>query len=274
MNCRLWKCATLAACTAMMILLIPGTPLMALEELQVDFGVEALRGEIHGHVQVPSGGEPGTTSSHRPTLRELGIDDTGPGDFWVNVSHDPHGLYLGGRLIHLGSDSTLDRTLVSHGVTFPAGSRLDAEVKFDWYRMGYRYHLPLDWGAHTIDLYPSIGATFLDFRYRLESRGLGDTDRSYSKVGSQLGLGANCPIKGNLSLFGQVFAPIPVPHWPSILSTQAGLRYCFFERDDLCIAGLAGLDYDWVSYKDGQRVPNDIKADVGPMGFIALEVTF
>jgi hypothetical protein len=271
MDSCLWKCAALAACAVMIVL---GTPLRALEELQVDVGVAALSGEIHGQVQTPRGGEPGTTSSHRPTLSELGIDDTGAGDFWVNVSHDRHGLYLGGRLIHLSADTTLDDTLVSQGITFPAGSAVDACIKFDWYRAGYRYHFPLDWGDETIDLYPSIGATFLDFRYTLTSPGIARVDRGYTKVGGQVGLGVTWPLKDNLSLVGQVLAPVPIPHWPSILSAQVGLKYRFLEHEDLCISGLAGIDYDWISYEDRQQVPNDIEADVGPMGVVALEVSF
>lgn len=274
MDCRLGKDAVVAVCAAAIMLAAPGTPLRASEQLQVDIGVAALRSEIHGRVQTPRGGEPGTTSSRRPTFAELGINDTSPGDFWVNISHDPYGFYLGGRLIHLSSDTTLDNTLVSQGITLPAGSVVDTCIKFDWYRTGYRYHVPLDWGDHTIDLYPSFGATFLDFRYRLTSPGLAEVDRSYIKVGSQAGLGVACPLLGNLSLIGQVFAPVPIPHWPSILSTEVGLKYRFVEHEDLCISGLAAIDYDWISYKDRQRVPNDIKADVGPMGLVGLEVSF
>src|SRR2546426_5913447 len=33
-----------------------------------------LYGPVSGHMQTPSGGQPGTTSSKRPTLSEMGID--------------------------------------------------------------------------------------------------------------------------------------------------------------------------------------------------------
>ena len=274
MDRRLWKDAALAACIVVILLFTPGPPLRATDSFEVDAGVAALRGTVRGRVQTPRGGEPGTTSSHRPSLEELGIDETGAGDFWANVSVGRQGLYLGGRLIHLSGDTTLDDALVSQGATYPAGSLVDAEIKFDWYRTGYRYHLPVDWGSRTIDLYPSIGATFLDFHYTLTSPGLAKVDRGYTKVGSQVGLGVTWPLMGNLSLAGQVFAPVPIPHWPSILSAQVALKYQFLEKEDVCISGLAGIDYDWISYKDSQQVPNDIKADVGPMGMVALEVSF
>lgn len=253
---------------------MPGTPLRAEGDFHVDVGAAFLYGPVDGHVQTPAGGNPGTTSSHRPSLEEVGIDNASAGDFWANLSRGHHGLYFGGQLIRLSGDSTLDNALVSQNITFPAGSPVTADVQLDWYRFGYRYLFQHDFGGRTIDFYPSIGATLLDFHYTLSSPGIDQVDRSYSKVGAQVGLGVTCPLTKRLSLTGQVLVPVPLSHAPEILSAQVAVKYQFLQRRDLSVSGLLGVDYERISYTDGQSVPNDIKADLGPMAVVGLEIRF
>ena len=264
----------LAAYAALVILLMPGVRLCAQDEYHLDFGVAFLHGAVHGRVQTPLGRDPATTSRHRPSLEELGIEDTGSGDFWANVSRGPHGLYLGGRLLHLAGDSTLDTTLVSQGITFPAGSPVDAHAKFDWYRLGYRHLFSYDWAGRTIEFYPAVGMAILDYRYTLSSPGIRGVDRGYTKPGGQAGLGVIYPFSENFTLTVQVLAPAPIPDWPQITSAQAVVRYRFLDRNDISICGLFGIDYDWISYNDRHDVANDIKVDIGPMGLVGLEVSF
>jgi hypothetical protein len=274
MNFRHVGCPTLAACATVLVLSMPGTPLWAQDDFRVEAGGTFLHGPVDGRVQTPAGGNLGSTSPGRPTFDELGIKSVDAADFWMNVSRGRHGLYAGGRIMRLSGGGTLDDTLISQNRLFAAGLPVDAEVQFDWYRVGYRYLFPWDWGDRTIELYPSIGAAILDFHYTLSSPGLDGVDRSYTKVGAQIGLGVTVPLTERLSLTGQVLAPIPFSHAPEILSAQAMLKYRFLERSNLSISGLVGLGYDRISYTDGQTVPNDIEADMGPMGMLGLEIRF
>ncbi len=259
------------ACAVLAVLCAPHVSLRAQEALHVDAGGSLLRGPVDGRIQTPQGGESGTTSSGRPSLAELGIEDADVGDFHANLDYGYNGLYFGGRVMHLSGTNTLDRQLVSQGVTFPAGSAVDADVRFDWYRLGYRY-VPA--GDRLVYLYPSVGATLLDFHYALSSPGLEKVDRSYAKVGAQVGLDVIWPFAEEFTLTGQVLLPIPIAHWPQILSTQLAVKYRFLERDDLSVSGVFGVDYDWIYYEDSQSTPNDIRANVGPMGLVGLEVNF
>ncbi len=265
------KWTEVVACATLAILWMPRMFSRAQGALQIDAGAAFLRGPVHGRLQTPSGGEPGTTSSGRPSLGELGIDDADVGDFRADLAYGRHGLYFGGRIMHLSGRSMLDRLLISQGVTFPAGSPVDADVQFDWYRLGYRY---VPSGDRAIYLYPSIGATLLGLHYALSSPGLEKVDRSYSKAGAQVGLDMTWPFTEDLSLSGQVLLPIPVAKWPQILSTQLAVKYRFFKRDTVSVSGLLGVDYDWIYYKDSQSVSNDLRANVGPMGLVGLDVRF
>ncbi len=266
---RVW-----AACGTILALLMPGTLLWAQEDFQVDAGSAFLHGPVEGQVQTPSGGEPGTTSPGRPTFGELGIRTGSVGDFWANVSRGRHGLYAGGRITRLSAEGTLDEPLISQNVRLAAGLPVEAYTQFDWYRVGYRHALPWAWGDRTIEFYPCIGATLLDFHYMLSSLELGMVDRSYAKVGAQAGLGMTWPLTERLSLTGQLLAPIPLPHAAEIFSAQVAVRYRFPQRAGLSISGLFGIGYDQISYTDGQTVPNDIEADLGPMGLVSLEIRF
>ncbi len=240
----------------------------------MDAGSAFLHGPIDGQVQTPSGGKPGTTSPGRPTFEELGIRSGTAGDFWANVSHGPHGLYAGGRIMRFSAGGTLDEPLVSQNIRLAAGLPVEAYTKFDWYRVGYRHAFPWAWGDKTIEFYPSIGATLLDFHYMLSSPELEGVDRSYAKVGTQVGVGVTWPLTERLSLSGQLLAPIPFPHAPEILSAQVVVKYHFPPRDGVSISSLFGVGYDRISYTDGQTVPNDIEADMGPMGLLSLEIRF
>ena len=258
-------------CMMFTVLCLPDMILWAQGDFQVDASGAFMRGLVHARIQTPSGGEPGTTSSGRPSLAELGIDDADVGDFQADLVYGRHGVYLGGRIMRLSGTSTLDSVLISQGVMLPAGSVVDSDVRFDWYRLGYRY---VPSGERAIYLSPSIGATLLDFRYELTSPGLEKVDRVYSKAGAQVGFDMTWPWSDGLSLCGQVLLPVPISHWPQILSTQLALKYRFFKRDHLSVSGLLGIDHDWIYYKDSQSTPNDIRANIGPMGLVGLEVKF
>src|SRR5262245_28907593 len=102
-----------------------------------------LWGPANGQLQTPSGGEPGSTSKERPTLEELGIETASVFDVSATAGWGPHELYIGGQWICLSGSATLDQTLISQGMTFPAGTSVDSSVQFDWYRFGYRYRIEL-----------------------------------------------------------------------------------------------------------------------------------
>lgn len=269
-------CRALAAGIVPLVLLMPATRLQAQEDFQVDAGSAFLHGPVDGRVQTPSGGKPGTTSPGRPTFEELGIRSGSVGDFWANVSRGRHGLYAGGRITRLSAAGTLEDPLISQNIRLAAGLPVETYTKFDWYRVGYRHAFPWVWGDKTIEFYPSIGATLLDFHYMLSSPELelAGVDRSYAKVGAQIGLGVTWPLTERLSLSGQLLGPIPLPHAPEILSAQVAVQYRFPEREGVSISGLFGVGYDHISYTDGQTVPNDIEADMGPMGLLSLEIRF
>jgi hypothetical protein len=90
MKCSAFSTSRLSSCTLLLVLSAPAAMLRVQDGFHADAGGAFLYGPIYGRVQTPRGGEPGTTSSGRPSLGELGIDNAGEGDFWANVG--PLGL--------------------------------------------------------------------------------------------------------------------------------------------------------------------------------------
>ncbi|CAN5563007.1 hypothetical protein BH10PLA1_BH10PLA1_18350 [soil metagenome] len=87
-----------------------------------------LYGDAGGFVQTPAGGETGSTSSHRPKLRELGIDNVCLFDFKASADFDSNELFLGGQIGCFSGSHTLSSTRISHGTTFPAGTHVSSDL--------------------------------------------------------------------------------------------------------------------------------------------------
>jgi hypothetical protein len=75
--------------------------------------VDYLYGPVHGRLQTPAGGNPGTTSHARPTLAELGINRASQVDVGVKGGWGNHQIYGGYRFFRVSGDATLDQALIS-----------------------------------------------------------------------------------------------------------------------------------------------------------------
>ncbi|HEV8377588.1 MAG TPA: hypothetical protein VGP99_01970, partial [Tepidisphaeraceae bacterium] len=191
-------------------------------------------GPVSGHVQTPSGGRPGTSSSDRPSLGEIGINTASIYDVEVMPSLRDHGIYLGGQWVRLSGEKTLEQSLVSQGDTFLLGSRVKSDVRMDWYRIGYRYRIQRgdEAGAElpATEIYSRVGAAILDFHYRLEGAGAAEADRSYIKAAPQMGVEMEWHATRNLSLAGELTSTLPFPSMPWIVTAQLEGKFRFIEK--------------------------------------------
>lgn len=239
-----------------------------------------LYGPADGSLQTPSGGQPGTTSPGRPTLDELGIDDANIFDAALTLGWRHHELYAGAQLVRLSGDATLDEELISHGVTFPAGSNIDSDVQLDWYRAGYRYRFEFDTDparqGSEFSLAPSVGVAVLAFDLQLDGTGGLETGRSYTKVSPQIGLDAEWRITRRVALVGEVLSSIPLEDVPFIFSAQIAVEYRVLDTRGVAADAVIGIGYERIQYDDSgkQDVPNDIDVDLGPLLILGLRLEF
>jgi hypothetical protein len=51
-------------------------------------------------------------------------------------------------------------------------------------------------------------------------------------------------------------------------------KYNFVDNDRLKISLFAGVEYDQVDFKDNQTEPNHVKANMGLLGLVGMEIKF
>jgi hypothetical protein len=263
------------------LIVLATLPTVAWAQSDWRFSLEGsyLFGQVDGYMQTPSGGQPGTTSSRRPKLDEIGINDASIYDAQVIGAFGNEGLYVGGQWIRMSGDDTLGQTLISQGRVFPAGTSVSSDVDLDWYRVGYRHRFALGRDGEWT-LWPSAGAAFLDFHYRLSGGGV-RADRSYIKVNAQFGLEAEWrPNRGRFALGAQLLATPPIsPPLPEIFVEQLVAKYRLLGDAGDAASGreldvFAGVAFEQIYYEDNQTVPNRVSADLGPMFVVGLNFRF
>lgn len=233
-----------------------------------------LYGPIRGFLQTPAGGHPGTTSPNRPTLSELGIHTAPMADASVTLGWNAHDVYGGARIIDLSGSSVLSQTLLTHDVTFPAGTAVNSTVQLNWYRLGYEHRFVFgqaDGARLRID--PAIEGVVFDFGYHISGGGLA-TSRTYFKGGVRLGLRSEWSPWPRFSILGDAMGSVPIPGQPVILSFQATGRYRLWGRADRGGTFFLGIGYDQIDHEDLQTVPNHIKVAMGPLLVTGLAVNF
>jgi hypothetical protein len=235
-------------------------------------------GPTDGYVQIPSGGQPGTTSSHRPRFSEIGISDASIYDVEFDAAWRQEQIYLGGQFIRLSGDDTLDDTLITHSNTFNAGTHVNSNVQLDWYRFGYRHQFAL-LADRNLTISPGVGGALLDFSYHLDTSGAAgpSASRSFIHATPQLVLNTewqpsrNLPLSFELNLMGSPWVTSSIP---GIFDEELLARYRVIANPRLSLAAYLGVAFEQIRFHDNQPVPNEIHADFGPMLVLGLRLSF
>ena len=243
-----------------------------------DLGSGARFGQIDGHAQTPSGGEPGTSSQNRPTFNELGIDNVTVIDVDAAVEWRREGLYLDLQFIRPSGSATLDTTLISQGDTFPAGTPVNADIQLDEYRLAYGHRFGLL--SRELTLTPMVGGMLFSFDYSLKATdGSGvSAHRSYSKASPVIGATLEWRPGGGavgFAFLGSYNLPV-ADAIPRGYDVEARAYYDFLRDPDRKLAGYVGVGFEHLQYDDSskQTLPNDIDFDLGPLFTVGLELRY
>jgi hypothetical protein len=236
-------------------------------------------GNVTGSLQTPVAHAIASTSANRPTLSGLGIDTANIGDAEFGVGWGNSQIFIGAQYNHMSGNSTLGRSLVSGGVTFPAHSQLSSDVRMDWYRLGYRYTFVLDTapnGVPDLTIAPMVDVLYWDYGYSVDAGRIGHAGNSLQRWGFQLGgtfawrpWGGRLSIEGNLAAFPQNSRLVTIAQ-ESVL-----LRYRFYEYRQYDFNVLLGAAWQQEYYND-QKVgaSNKIEANFGTMILTGLQMNF
>ena len=244
------------------------------KKLRASFDGSFRYGPVSGYVQIPTGGQPGSTNKNRPDFDELDINTVVMGDLAGGLGWADHGLYGGARLVRLSGDTVLSAPLVSQGMNFAAGSPVDADIRLDWYRGGYKYRfLFANDDGDTISFAPAVGFVLLDFDYELQGT-TAKASRGFKEGAASLGLDGEWNPEGPFSVSAGILSSLPVSDWPFIFSIQATGGYQLWGEADRGGVAYLGIGFDHIDFEDDQIVPNKIQADMGPLLVVGIKVGF
>jgi hypothetical protein len=237
------------------------------------FDASGSYGPIQGYAQTPLGGAPSSTSNKRPKFEELGIDMMTMVNLSLSVGKDQHSIYGAVHLVDLNGDGTLDQTLIFHGKTYPASTRIKSDVNLSWYEIGYQYNIHFGKERSSFNIAPTVAFALWDFSTELESGGE-KNNRSYMKGTPRIGLNLEWLPWKQFSVSGKAIGSVPLKNTPDIYTLGLTGKYDLLSKDRLKISLFAGVEYNLISYKDSQTVPNHIRAEMGPLGLAGLEIKF
>jgi len=246
-------------------------PDAAPSEVEFSLGGSGFYGPISGYVQVPLGGNPGTTSSRRPTLHELGIDDAAFWDVTGRVQWRHFGVFAGYTGLDLSSVGTLSESLVTHGVAFAAGSPFKTSIQLDAGYLGAGWKF--DFLEGRLEVSPRIAVTILNFDYSLESPSA-RAARNYRDGAVQLGADAAYQLGHGFALEVDGGASLPIPHMPQLAAVTGRVAYKMFPEAPVHATVFLGCGERWIDFEDSQEVPNKIHVRSGPLLTGGLTISF
>jgi hypothetical protein len=217
----------------------------------INFAASFLTGPISGFVQIPAGGQAGTTSYHQPTFKDLGIKRNNNYDLFLGLNWRRLTFYGGYQNIRLSGATTLNKTIITHNVTIPTGSYIKPKVTLDWMRLGAQYNFLLN-DKWTIA--PQLEAVVMDFDYRIPNY---ITPRSFKPAAARIGIYSNYDFNQKIALDGDVASAIPVFHL-NIINANVRLKYTLFTKQKITTKIFAGAGYLYIRFKDQQPTPNYI----------------
>ena len=216
-----------------------------------------------GFLQIPAGGQPGSSTGQRPTLKELGIHDAVFYDIDASVAWRHLTLDAGDQRIDLSGTSTLAQSLTSRNVVFPAATRVHGTADFNWLRFGAGWKF---WVLHDrLELTPRAEFGVLDFRYKLSGGGTA-VERTFPKGCVRLVLDARSRVTSFLTAGLRLGGSLPLSNSPLILRALGYVEARLLpERSRFQPHLLLGLGGEWIDYEDNQRLPNHYRLDLGPV---------
>ena len=226
-------------------------------------------GKVSGYIQIPSGGEKGTTSDRRPTLLELGIDNikTFEAAFWYNKNQ--HGLGLILHPIRFTGSTILNQDLIFHNLDYLKGSKVEYDIKLDWYEIGYSYKYSL---SKNFNISPTIRGVIWDFKTELTVDNISD-DRNFNSGGCRIGLIGDWNINKWFSI--SVEGIIPLPFNVQIYTFNINGNVNILKKKDYQLSIYSGISYEKMYFKDGQDdEQNNIDINFGPIWYYGLTISF
>ncbi|MGD9108174.1 MAG: hypothetical protein PVI75_03285 [Gammaproteobacteria bacterium] len=223
----------------------------SLSPFSINFMASFQTGPANGFVQIPQGGQAGTTSYHLPTLNDLGIKHNNNYDFLLKLNWHKLTFYGGYQNIRPSGSNTLNKTIITHNVTIPAGSSISSKLTLDWARIGAQYNFSPN---NKWSIAPQLEAAMMDFDYRIPNY---IAPRHFIPSAVRAGIYSNYNINNKFAIDGDAATAIPLFHL-NITTVNLRLKYNLLAKSNFTTQIFAGAGYLYIRFKDKQPTPNHI----------------
>ena len=234
------------------------------------FEAEMRVGNPRGHVQIPKGGQPGTTSPGRPSFDEVGVESAwGP---FVDLSyrHGRHLLHAGGGFWVLHGSEVLRDPLTSHEKSYAAGTDVESSTEIGelWVAYGHTFCL-----GRCVTFTPGVGVYWSRLQYEIS--GGGQTSRREFTTLSPMLEAELAWRPGGRVHYSADMRLVADEWWGSDTPTQV-YEFALRANLDLSARGRIWLSVGTtsISHHDAQPVPNDYVLEVLPWFGLGGELRF
>lgn len=229
-------------------------------------------GNIDGFVQIPKGGQFGTTSERRPEFEELGIDNISYPELLLTAKWDKFSMYYNlSHKVFVGN-STLKKDLITHNTQLYAGEKIHTKHKYIFHRFGFGYDfIPVE----NLTLTPKFEMSLFDFSYQFSTDAEKASRRRFRAGTVRVGGAAKYDFNKDFSLTFDLMTHIPHDSIKSSLETSLIASYNVYRQGNTEVNVLAGIGYDMFKYRDTQKdMQNFMYSKTKPVYKIGLELKF
>lgn len=235
-------------------------------------------GKIDGFVQIPKGGQYGTTSSRRPSFHELDVNYIHFPELKLAANWDKFSLSLDAKYESFKGKGKLNQDLISHDIYLPKNTSIKTKHKYAYYGINAAYDFPV---SNQLVLSPSLGIKLFDFSYRFSAtdelgNSLAQNDtRAFHSVMTTLGLKADYQFSDKLHLIWKGETNIPYGSVKQYYDTSLMLSYNVYKNNSQELNLLGGLAYERLQFRDSQKnMQNFMQHNIAPIYKVGFEFKF
>ncbi|CAL7878309.1 OMP-b-brl domain-containing protein [Fusobacterium necrophorum subsp. funduliforme] len=227
-------------------------------------------GKINGFVQIPKGGQYGTTSKERPDFQELGINHIYYPEITISTKWNKFSMSLHGKYEMFKGKSTLKKDLISHNIPIPEGSSFKTKHKYAYYGLNFYYDV---FATEKWKMTSGFGINVFDFHYEFSATNK-DSRKFHAGI-PMIGLEASYQFSEKSKIIFALNSNIPMKSVKQYLDTSLLFSYNLYKNKDQELNLLGGIGYEKWKFRDSQKeMQNYMKHSISPVYKLGLEYKF
>lgn len=247
----------------------------------ITLDVSGSYGPISGFIQIPKGGQFGSTDLERPTFKELDIDKLGLYNVSLKGTWDKSTYYISTSGNNINSNKVLEKDLLTHGIKVPKGSNMKLDTPMTFYSIGKMYEYKR-YGNLIISPLAEVSMMKLNYKWTAETpdgNKIKDSRGNFHIVAPVVGLQLEYEITPSTSFIAMGKVMIPIGNrWKEYYYGSAKIVHTFFEDEVGTLnklRGYIGIEGYYTRTKDHQSdMQNSIEVKQSPMITIGTELKF